>query len=465
MRSRTTLVLAAVFAVLLGAVLLFESKGKKEAAAKDKENLLIDVASADVRKIELKKAGGTIVLAKDDKGVWQITAPLSARADASEAEGLASSLAGLRLERVVEKEAKDLKAYGIPQTEVSLWVKGKEAPLAVLVGMENPLDKSLFAKRADDPRVVLLGSSLKTSLDKTVFDLRDKAVFKFEPAEVQKVRVRAKDAAWEAARDADTWRLTAPVRSLAVKSKIDTLLESLANLRATEFVAEEKKPEEVKKLGLEQPEYQVTLSLTAAGKEIVFSLHKDAAKSYALSTDSTKIVAFDGALLADLDRKPDELREKKVLDFSSWEADRVAVKKGALVLAAVKEKGKDGDQWVLEAPGKEAADGTKVEAFLRKVEALEAASFIDGPKSPAEYGLDQPAAEVRVRTKGYDNKGKELVLLVGKEDKDKKQVVVKNARLDYLFRVDASFLDDFPKEAKDWKPEPAKAEEPPAKKK
>lgn len=32
-----------------------------------------------------------------------------------------------------------------------------------------------------------------------------------------------------------------------------------------------------------------------------------------------------------------------------------------------------------------------------------------------------------------------------------------NARLDYLFRVDAAFLDEFPKEKKDWKlPEPEK---------
>jgi hypothetical protein len=458
-KFRTTLVLLAVFTVLLAAVLLFESKGKKEAAANDKVNVLVDLAPADVRKIELKRTDGTIVLEKDDKGVWQITAPLVAKADAAEAEGLVSSLAGLRLERVVETGAKDLKAYGIPGSEVSLWVKGREAPVKVLIGMENPLDKSLFAKRQDDPRVVLLSASLKTTLDKTVFDLRDKAVFKFEASEVQKVRVRAKNTAWEAVRDADGWHFTSPFRALAVKGKLDTLLESLSNLRATEFVAEDKKPEEARKLGLEKPEYQVALSMTAAGKEIVLSLHKDAARSYASSTDSTKIVAFDGALLADLEKTAGELRERKVLDFSSWEADRIAVKKSGFALAAAKEKTKDEDRWLLETPAKDAADGTKVEAFIRKVEALEAASFIDGPKSLAEFGLDRPAAEVRVRTKDYDNKVKEVVLLVGKEDKDKKQVVVKSAKLEYLFRVDASFLDDFPKEVKDWKAAPVKIDE------
>jgi hypothetical protein len=37
--------------------------------------------------------------------------------------------------------------------------------------------------------------------------------------------------------------------------------------------------------------------------------------------------------------------------------------------------------------------------------------------------------------------------------------VVKNALFDYLFRVDSGFLQDLPKEKKDWKPEPPKAAE------
>jgi len=32
-------------------------------------------------------------------------------------------------------------------------------------------------------------------------------------------------------------------------------------------------------------------------------------------------------------------------------------------------------------------------------------------------------------------------------------VFVKNARFDYLFEVDSAFLEEFPKELKDWKAE------------
>jgi len=453
-KFKATLILLGVFIVLLAAVLVFESKGRKESAAKEKESLLVDVVPADVRKVALKRPDGQIVLEKDDKGVWRLTAPIEAMADASEADGLVSSLAGLRPDRVVEKSAGDLRPYGFPRIEVSLWVKGKDAPVTVLIGMENPLDKSVFAKRADDPRLVLLPSTLTTTLEKKAFDLRDKTVFKFDPAEVKKVRVRAKEAAWEAAREAEGWSFTSPFRALPAKGKLDSLLDSLSNLRATEFVSETKAAADVKKLGLEKPEDEVTLSLPAAGKEIVFALHKDKDKSYAMASGTNKIVAFDGALLADLEKKPDDLRERKVADFSSWEADRVAVKVRGITVTAVKAKVKDEDKWILETAAKDAADATKVEAFLRRLEGLEATGFVDAPKGLAAYGLDTPAAEISVRTKDFDNKVKETVLLVGKEDAAKKEVFVKNAKLGYLFRIDASLLADLPKEPKDWRAAP-----------
>lgn len=455
MRFRTTLILLAVFAGLLVFVLLFESKGKKEEAVKEKEQKLVDVAAADVERIELKKEDGTISFRKDGKGAWRITAPLEANADGAEVDGLLSGFSSLRIERVVEKEAKDLKAYEIPGREVALWVKGKAAPVRILIGMENPLDKSLFAKREDDPRLVLLSSSLKATLDKKVFDFREKDIFKFEPADIKSVRVRAGDISWEAVREADGWLLKSPVRALANKSKVDTLLESLSALKAKEFLSETRSPEDIKRLGLGKPEYEVALTMPAANKDIVFSFHKDRDKSSAMTSQSNKIIAFEGSLLADLEKKPDELREKKVAQFASWEANRISVKEGPFRLSAAKEKANDEEKWRLETAAREVADGAKIEELIRKIEGLEATAFVDNPKSLSEYGLDKPAAEVTVWTKGYDGKVGETGLLVGKEDKGKKQVVVKNVRLDYLFRVDSSFLQDLPKGTKDWTAESA----------
>jgi hypothetical protein len=466
-KFKTTLILLAVFAGLLGLVLFFDRQGEKKKTAEEASNTLIGVTASDIYKISVTRGPETLVLERDESGgLWRLIAPLQAAADESEANALASALASLRIERVVEKEAKDPKAYEIPTTEVSLWVKGKEAPIRLLVGMENPLDKSLFAKREDDPRIVLLSSSLKTTLDKPVFDFREKDVFKFTAADVKGIRVKgeAKDAVWQAAREEAGWVLTAPVASLAAKGKIDALLDSLSSLRAKAFVAETKSPATLKDFGLDKPGYEVTLTLPASSREIVFTLQKKGENQYATTSQSTKIVTFEGTLLADLDRKADEMREKKIADFYSWDADRVALKRDGVEIAAVKEKAGDTEKWVIEGPAKAEADRSKVEDFLRKVEGLEAASFVDKPGPLAGYGLD-PGAEIHIRAKDAQGKDTDIVLLVGRENAEKKQVALKSPSLGYLFLVDSSFLQSWPKEAKDWQAAPPKPEEKPAEKK
>lgn len=453
MKFKNTIVLFAVFLVLLVAVLLFESKGLKNKGKKEKEAKLVDLAAADVRKITLNNESGAITFQKDEKGVWWITAPLKGQADDMEVNSLAESFAGLGIERVVETEPKDVKTYEIPKREVTLWVKDKELPVKVLIGMENPIDNTLFAKREDEKRVVLLASSLKTTVDKKLFDFRQKDVFKFDTADVRAIRVRAGDVVWAASKKDDGWELTAPIAALANGSKLDSLLYALSGLKAKEFVSERKSDEDIRKNGLDKPEYEVNLSMPTVNKEAVLSLHKSDDKVYAAGSLSDKIVLVDGTVLNDLGKKADEYREKKAAVFNSWEADRISVTKGAIVVAAVKEKVKDEEKWRLEAPDKPEADSSKVETFIRRIEGLEAVEFIDTPKDLAEYGLDKPEAEVKVRVKDGETKVREFTILFGREDKEKKQVVVKNARLGYLFRVDSAFLEDFPKEAKDWKAE------------
>jgi len=457
-KLKPTLVLVAVFAALLALVLWFDAKGEKTKAAEEKTNTLIDLAAADVRKVALTRGLETIVLERDGAGPWRLTSPLEAPADESEVTGFVGSLASLRIERVVEKVAADPAAYEIPKTEVSLWVKDKDEPVRLLIGMENPLDKTLFAKRADDPRLVLLASTLKPSLDKTVFDFRLKDVFKFAAEEVKAIRVRAKDVAWTSRREETGWRLESPVAALAAKGKLDSLLEALSGLKAKSFVTEEKTAAALETYGLAKPDYEVALSLPGADREIVFALGKRGEAQYATTSLSTKVVSFEGTLLADLDRNVDEIRERKVADIYAWDAKSVLVKRDGLEIGAFKEKLGEEEKWLLDPATKTEADRTKVEDFIRRIEGLEAAAFVDAPGPLAGYGLD-PGTEVRIKTRDYQDKEKEVVLFVGGEDDVKKQVAVKAAGLDYLFLVDAAFLADLPKDKAAWQADAPKTAE------
>ncbi len=454
MRFGRTLALLGAFLVLLAAVLFYDARGRKRAAVKEKEDKLVDLTSSDVVKMTLKAGDSLLAFERDPKGEWRITGPLETGADAAEVGGLADGFSNLRIERVVATAPADPATFGIPEKELSLWVKGKDKPIRILVGMENPIDKTLFAKRDDDPRVVLISGSLKASLDKKLYDLRRKDVLAFDKAGVSSIKVRGATASWAASKKDGDWFLGSPVAALAEKSRIETLIDSLSALRAKEFVSEDKAAEDVRKNGLERPEYEIILSMPATNRDDVIALHKDGDRVLAMSSLADKIVVVESAILADLDKKPEEYREKKVVVFDSWDADRVSVAAGGLSLIASKEKVGEVDKWFLGADGKPEADGSKVETFLREIGGLEAAEFIDAPEGLAEYGLDKPRIEVKVRTKDYEGKARESTILVGAADAGRKQVVVKNAALGYLFRVDASFLQDLPKEIDDWRAAP-----------
>jgi hypothetical protein len=450
MKFRTTLILLGVFVILLAVVLSFESKGKKAAAEKDEAEQLVDIAAADVRKLTLRKDEETITIEKDEAGEWLIVEPLAAGADTYEVDGLVNSFASLRFERIVDESPDDLSLFEIPKTELTLWVEGHETPIRLLVGMENPLDNTLFAKREDEERVVLLSSHLKASLEKTTFDFRVKEIFDFETADVQSIKLRAGDLQWEASKTEEDWLFTDPVNALARTSDMTSLLNSLSNLRAKEFVSEDKKLEDVRASGLDKPGYEVTLSLPAENKDITFSFHKAEDKFYAMSSEANKIILFEGTLLDDMGKEISELREKKVADFFSWEADRISIRRGDWNLTAVKEEVEDVETWYLDLTPKREAEKTKVEDFIRKIGGLEASEFIDSPEDPAEFGLDSPKVEIRIRTTGSGDEITEVTLFIGAQDEESNLVVVKNDDFDYLFRLDASFLQDIPEKAEDW---------------
>jgi len=457
MKFKTTLILFVVFAALLAFVLLFEEfKGGGE---KDEEAKLVALSSDDVRKITLKRETDSITFEKmgeDDKQEWVITEPLEAKADKYEVDRLADSFSDLKIERVVEEEPEDLEKYEIPKKEITLWFKDKEKPVRILLGAENPLDNTLFAKREDEARVVLIPSYLKSTVEKSLFDFRQKDIFKFETDDVKTIKLQAKESRWEAEKKEDEWFFKRPVEALAKESKITAILNSLSGLKAKEFVSEEKNKEKVTQFGLDRPDYEVILAMPVENQEVTFSLHKKDEKLYATTSLSSKIIEVEDSLFSELGEAVMELREKEVANFYSWEVNRLQLKRGELDWMLVKD---EDDNWKFESPVQEEADKSKVQTFIRKMESLETEEFIDPPLNLKDFGLDEPQGEVKVWVKKDEEKVKEITILIGAEDKEAKKVVVKNARFDYLFRLDSAFLDDFPRELKDWKPEVEEAKE------
>ena len=60
---------------------------------------------------------------------------------------------------------------------------------------------------------------------------------------------------------------------------------------------------------------------------------------------------------------------------------------------------------------------------------------------------EEPDTQVDEEEESFE----ELVIQIGTEDGELKKIYVKNARFDYVFRVESTFLEEFPEKAEDWK--------------
>jgi len=454
MKFKTTLLLFGIFILLFAAVYFFEFRSQGEENA---ENMLISIASEDVEKIIFKNGMQTIQFQREEEE-WLITDPIEAKADKFEVNRLADDFSDLRIERVVEEEPSDLEKYGIPQKEIELYTKGQDIPIKIQIGMENPLDNTFFAKKSEEKRVVLIPSSLKSLLEKKVFDFRQKDIFKFESDQAKSVKLKAKGVQWEAEKEDEDWFLRKPVNALAQKSKINDILYALSNLKATAFVSEEKQVEEIKNYGLDKPDYEVAIDFPVENRQVIFFIHKKDDKVHATSSISPKILQVEDSILSDLGKEPGDLRDREVADFFTWEVKKLQINKGETSLMLSKD---DEGNWHFEEPALQEADKEKIQSFLRKLEALESEEFVDPPLDLADFGLDIPQAEIKIWAGDEEETPEEMTIQIGTEDKESKNVFMKNKRFEYVFKVDSSFLKDFPERAEDWKssPETEKKEE------
>ncbi len=126
---------------------------------------------------------------------WQIVEPIQSAVDETEVTSVTSNLATLESTRVVEENAKDLAKYGLaePKVEVAFKTAGDKDYRRLFVGGKTPTGGDLYAKLANDSKVLLIPAYLESSLDRSTFQMRDKSILKFErdQGERRRGRVRA----------------------------------------------------------------------------------------------------------------------------------------------------------------------------------------------------------------------------------------------------------------------------------
>ena len=143
-----------------------------------------------------------------------------------------STLSGLSADRVVEDKASNLKQYGLDPPAVELDITGKgQGTRQLLLGDDTPTGGDVYAALAGDPRVFTVSSFNKTSLAKSLNDLRDKSLLTVDADKVSRVELVRKGQEIEFGRTKDGWQILKPPNLREDNTAVSQLVSGLTSAR------------------------------------------------------------------------------------------------------------------------------------------------------------------------------------------------------------------------------------------
>lgn len=433
MRFKSTLILGIVFLALAAYVYFFEVKGAGRREETPKEILPFD--RANLEELRLTYPDRAVLCLRDSADVWHLVEPIETRASQEEIEEILTCLDGATIRRTVADSAENLADYGLDRPQITLGIRQEEEERyrSLMLGAKNPTGTYAYAKRGDEPPIFLVSSSLLSSLEKSLHDLRFKRVLDFEKGEVNRISLTRQRESIVCSKSLDQWMLERPIRARADGDEIEKIVRRLHEARAKEFVAEEIDDE--KKYGFDRPE--VIVELFTGERNGLKSLaigKREGGRYYAKDASRDPVFTVDSSLVSVLMKEATELRDKSVLAIRPYKVQRIRLEREQTALVCQKDSL---STWQIVEPIQVRADGSKINDLLWDLEGLEAEEFVsDSPAQLTPYGLAEPKIRIELQMEGDSTA---QILSVGGTRGEK--VYVKNSSAPSVYLVDSQFLD------------------------
>lgn len=427
--KRSTLILLLVAAIAGVVVYFIETRsGDSGDAATETTPTAFKFKREDITGITLVRGGQTINL-ESQNNKWVITQPVNAAADEDVVNALVGDLVSARIEREFPPTGGDLKQYGLSEPAVKLEVKLKNGEThRVELGANDEISLSAYAKIDGSQNVALLPVSLLNDSNKSLNDIRDRAVLGATQYELSSFKIANENGAYELEKKESEWNIKSPVAGLADESQVSTLLADITGAKAAEIVSEN--VDDPAKYGLDKSKVSITARLTTGGERTISIGSKVDENYYAKVSDRPNLLKVDSLFYEKLNTRLASLRSKQFVRLDRDALAKVYIKNSNLTLVAEKK----GDKWIVTEP----ADKKDKEASTFKLFTpleTQATEVLDKPSGAIAAKLANPAVEVRLT----DKSGKTTILKISSADGD--SVYVKVEGRSEIYKVEKSVLD------------------------
>lgn len=399
MRARNTVVFAILFLALAAYLYVFELQPGREKRFRP----LLNLKAHEIAEIVLSYPHQEIRFRKEASGNWVITHPFPAPADPSTMSRVLTALATSEIRKSIEGRPglDDLRAFGLDQAaiKVAVTLESGEALAAILVGAETAVENSVYVMREGIPEVLLTGAALKASLQKKLYDFRDKGVLEVDTESVRGLALESSKGHLLLAKKKSDWWIEKPRLLPTDPQSVRAMLLTLRRVLARDFV--EETAGDLKAYGLAQPRLKITLVLGEQGKRKTLAFGNPRERKdevYAIADPAGPIYTVYKGVFEALDKDLNALRDRRVFRFSIDRVVRIRLRsqKESVLLVRQPE-----GEWSVEEPRKVAARADQVTQYLMTLSQLKAMGFAEmAPKKLKSYGLSPP--EFTVTLEGKD---------------------------------------------------------------
>lgn len=403
---RSTIILIVVLGGLIGYIYYLNREGAADSDATEKA--FASVNADDIEEVQITSADGETSRAQKTDGTWRLVEPVQAAADESELTSIASSLASLEMQRVIDDNSADLKQYGLEpaRIEVSFRTNTDKEPKRILIGEKTPTGGDLYARFPDQTRVFLVSSFVDSTFNKSTFALREKNVITVDRENVDRVEVVAGNRRVTLSKSGTEWRIVEPSMLRADFGAVEGALERMSSAQMQAIVAAE--GGDLKKYRLDPPIASFS-AVSGSARATLLLGETDNALIYAKDASRPMVFTVAPTLYTDLIRDVQDFRRKDLFDLRSFTAARVEFRRGSETMVLEKMKAADGKE-VWRSAGKD-IDAMNADDLLTKVSSLRGESF-EAAASPAlktpvltviaQFGDDKRTEQVTFGRAGMD---------------------------------------------------------------
>ena len=419
MRGGRSLLLLMAVALGLGAYIYFVESERDPVATDAKEKIFtIDRAAVTELRIKSSSAQATTLRRTGDE--WSLAEPVAAPADSATIDAILSTLDAVEIDRVLDENPTALAQFGLEVPTVEVTAIAGATTHVLSLGIDTPTGTGLYARANGNPRLLLVPSFHKASLDKATFDLRNRQALAVNRDTADRVSLAPRGGAViELRREGVNWQLSAPVAARADFSPTDGLIGRLATAQMSSIVLEgtEPTPAQLRTYGLDNPQLTASIGTGSSMATLALGAAKDDTSIYARDLSRPIIFTVDASLLTDLRKEPADLRVRDIFEFNAFSAMTLDVAHGTTAVAFAKSatapSGTDAaaiSTWARTRPTAGDVNQTALTDLLNALSSLRADQFVsqvpatgDTVEVTVQFGTPDAAREERATLRRSGN--------------------------------------------------------------